>query len=197
VRGVTAWNTADVANRYFERDILVVDTASLSEVTIQRPGVPPITFRKEPMGVWTLDGLPADQKLDQAETFTFVNKLTNLRMSDPAAPQAKPEMGLDGPEATVVRWTGESEGQSTSGSYRIGAPIPGKLNRYYVQVEGQTWVMEVLKANLEQALVKETRTLLDDGVGPPTDLPPPPHGGGGGPHGGGGSPHGGKAPGHP
>jgi hypothetical protein len=198
VLGVTAWNIADTANRYFERDILVVDPASLSEVTVQRPLVPPITFRKAPEGTWTLDGLAPGEALDQGETTTFLSKLTNVRMADPAAPQAKPEMGLDGPEATVVRWTGEQEGQSVSGSYRISPVIPDKLNRHYLQVDGKPWVFEVVKAGVEHALTKDPKALLQ-GAKPAGGPPGMQHGmppGGPGPHGGAPPGHG-KAPGHP
>lgn len=201
IPGVTPWNIADTATRYFDKEILEVDISTVTEASIQRPGQPLITFRKTPESTWTLDGLEADKSLDQRETTTFIDKLLNVRMADPASTEVKPEMGLDGPDATVVTWTTTAEGQSSSGSYRVGAGIEDKVNRHYMRVDGNPWVVEVLKANVEQALSKNTAALVE---GATIDLPPglapggAGHGGGGNPHGAGGAggnPHGGGAPG--
>jgi hypothetical protein len=171
VRGVSSWNIADVANRYFEREILKVDAATLDEVSIQRPTGTTTTLRKTPEGTWTLDGLIEGQTLDQAATTTFLNKLVNLRMVEPIGKEAKPEHGLDGPQATVVRWTGTNEGQSVTGSFRVGAPTNETGNRYYVQVEGNPWVVEVMKTNLDSAINKDPASLVSGSL-VPEDVPP-------------------------
>lgn len=195
IRGVTPWNIADTTNRYFEREILKVDAETVDEAVITRPGgVPPIAFRRGEGRLWTIDdpstpseGMPVDQN----KVTTFVNALLTLRIADPVSDKPTPEMGLDGPDITMVTWTTTAEGQSTSGSYRIGGLVPSKANRHYARVDGQSWVFEVMDNNIEQAIKKNTKALYEGAASAPGG--PPGHGGGppGAPPG-----HGGAPPGH-
>ena len=200
VSGVTAWTFGDVANRYFERDILVVDVETVNEVTITRPNTVPIVFRRDEAKLWTMPSTPEPllegQTLDQQATSTFISKLLNLRMADPGAAQATPEMGFDGPDVFDVTWTATAEGQSSTGSYRVGGVPATKSNRHYVRIEGKSWIFEVHDSNLEQAMKRSTTLLAAKSGGLGAPMAPGP---GGGPHGGAppGGPHGGAPPGGP
>jgi hypothetical protein len=182
--GFTAWSVAETANRYFDRNFLVVDLNSVQSVTVQRPNQAAMNFVKSPDGNWTVNGLLPGQELDQSATASFVSSLVNVRMVDPAGKTVKPEMGFDGPNATVVTWTATPpapEGSSADGSapaaapvtqsYRIGAEIPGKNGRYYLKSDTSPYVVEMLKGNVQNALEKPLDKLLV-GATPPPSAPP-------------------------
>ncbi|MEQ1567044.1 MAG: DUF4340 domain-containing protein [Myxococcota bacterium] len=201
---VSAWGLAETANRYFDRDFLKTDLSTVTAVSVQRPGQPPISLTKAE-GQWTLDGLAVGAALDQTAATTFVSSLVNVRMLEPAGRTVKPEMGFDGPGATVVTWSAtpaESTpdapaGAGTTLSYRVGADIPNKSGRAYLKSETSPFVLEVMKTNVSSALDKPVEKLFV-GAEPDRAPAPPPGGMPGGMPGmppGGGPGHG-RPPGH-
>ncbi|MEQ1501883.1 MAG: DUF4340 domain-containing protein [Myxococcota bacterium] len=160
VSGVNAWSIGDAGGRYLDREFLKVDAASITSLTIARPGQPAVELRKLDDGNWTLAGLAAGQGLDQAATTQFVTKLTNLRLIEPAGKTPTAEMGLAEPRATVT-WTTGAADQSTSASYQIGAEIAAETGRVYLKSETSPFVLKVSKSSVDSALAPNTDKLID------------------------------------
>jgi hypothetical protein len=163
VRGFTAWTIPDTPTRFIDRELLKVDLGTIDSATIQRPGQPPIAFAKGDDGKWSLPGLGP---LDQADTAEFLGKLLTVRLTDPAGATVTPEMGLDGPNATVVTWTAPG---GTPNRYVIGAAVPEKTNRFYLKSDTKPFVVEVTQQSVESALTKPVEPLVE--VPDPLDEP--------------------------
>lgn len=157
VRGLTAFSIADNANRYFERQLLKLDTASVSGIELHRPGQPPFVLEKGTDGTWTVPG--RTEPVVQSEAEAFVGSLGSLRMLEPVGKDKTPEMGLD--TATVVHLTVTDEsGQTRSETYRVGAEIPGESGRVWLTLDSSPHVFKAMKGSLQPSLSQDLGPIL-------------------------------------
>lgn len=143
VRGVNAWSIAEHENRYFDRDFLKVDPASVSSVELVNPGQAPLQFARAEDGTWTVSGAPADLDLDPIKVADFVETALTIRMLEPVGREVKPEHGLDA--GTRVSWVGAD---GTRSGYRVGSRVEGETGRYFLKSDHSPYVVKMLEGNV-------------------------------------------------
>ncbi len=163
VRGLTAFTIAEHANRYFERQLLKLEAASVSAIELRRPGQPPFVLEKGADGAWTAPGRV--EPVVQSEAEAFVGSLGNVRMLEPVGKEKKPDMGFD--QGTVVYLTITDEaGQTRSETYRLGAEIAGESGRVWFALDSSPFVFKAMKGSFQPALSQELTPLFQGGAAP-------------------------------
>lgn len=158
VKGFTAWALAENDNRYFERDLMKVPVSDVTNVSLTRPGAPPVTFAKDDAGSWTISGIGEGRVVDQAATTNYLGNLLQLRMLQPEGKEIRPEMGFD--DGYLVAWTQLENGAPVNHDYRLGAMIPVAEGRRWLKLDSSPFVFTANKGNIASAVEKDLDTLF-------------------------------------
>ncbi len=127
-----------------------------------------LQFSKDVSGAWTLDVLPAGAALDTGAVTSLVGQAANVTLLKPLGKQAKPEYGLDKPQATVaVRFESGDQPVATL-TLTIGAKDPTD-NSYYVKSSASEYIVKVSEYSVRDFVTKTAQ----DFVQPPTPTPAP------------------------
>ena len=127
-----------------------------------------LQFSKDVSGAWTLDVLPAGAALDTGAVTSLVSQAANVTLLKPLGKQAKPEYGLDKPQATVaVRFESGDQPVATL-TLTIGAKDPTD-NSYYVKSSASEYIVKVSEYSVRDFVTKTAQ----DFVQPPTPTPAP------------------------
>lgn len=159
-RGVSAWGLADGIDTYI--DTSYVDVAEPTRIEVQNAQAT-ITLDKDDTGAWRVAELRPDAKVDESRVRSFVGAARVLRAVEPVGKTAKPEYGLDDPEATVTLSAGE-----TTTRYVIGAEVD---DMRYVKADGRDYIVRVRKFGLDSVLGQTPEKFVEEPMGP--DAMPP------------------------
>jgi hypothetical protein len=165
VDGLTAWDTSTSTASWIDTSYLSVAQEDVTTLTLENDSGT-LVFRKDEDGNWTMEGLVADESLDETQVGALVRQGTSMAMLEPLGTEGKTEYGMDEPSAVV---TLETAGATIT--LRVGAQDPDG-NGYIVISSESPYYARVAEASV-QSLVETTR---DDFVIPapiPTEEPSP------------------------
>ncbi len=133
---VSAWEVNTSAATWADTTFLSIPLEEISALTLENSNGT-FVFSKNSAGEWTMEGLNADETLNQAEVTALARRLAPLYMTKPLGREEQPEYGLATPSAVAtVEW-----GESTA-TLRVGAlneenfsyVVSSSTSPYYVEV---------------------------------------------------------------
>jgi hypothetical protein len=126
------------------------------------------TFRfvRDAQNQWTLLGLKAGEKINPDSVVTLLAHLTNLAMTTPLGRIAKPEYGMEPPQALLSIDSKTANGVKTT-LLTIGAKDPAD-NSYVIISSDSPYYVRTAQFNVEEFVTKTRDGLL---VLPPTPEP--------------------------
>lgn len=127
-----------------------------------------LQFSKDVSGAWMLDVLPAGAALDTGAVTSLVSQAANVTLLKPLGKQAKPEYGLDKPQAIVTARVKSGDQPITTLTLTIGAKDPTD-NSYYVKSSASEYIVKVSEYSVRDFVTKTAQ----DFVQPPTPTPAP------------------------
>jgi hypothetical protein len=109
-----------------------------------------LAFTEVSTDTWTLNDLAAGEVFNQNNFTTVLSRLSSLNMTEPVGKEAKPELGLDNPSATVTVTTPDK-----TVTLLVGAKDEGGTN-YYAKSSESEFYVKVASFSAEQ-FVNDTR----------------------------------------
>lgn len=127
---------------------------SVTGLTVKN-GAGNYTFAKAEDGAWNMAGLAASETLTPTAVSDLVNQVANVVMVKPLGKDAKPEYGLDQPQATATLNISPTTGAPFTVTLAVGA-ADNTANTYTVKSSASDYYATVGKYTL-QGLVGATR----------------------------------------
>jgi hypothetical protein len=151
-KGLSAWTFKDSTRGFLPANAIEIDREKLTSLTLTNAsGTIALVKQGE---AWALGGdAPGPANADKVSD--LLDKATKVRLADVAGAEVKPEYGLSTPAATVS-WTLTDGGNTSTGSYTVGASADGT---YFVQQAGDAFVFESPNYRMDD-LVKSVATEL-------------------------------------
>lgn len=160
VRGITGYGISTAANQYFDRNVLKVDANTVDGVAVTRADGTSFAFTRTDVG-WTVDVAPPQgRSLDNGKAQEFISKMLNVSIREPLGTDVTPAMGFGTDQATVVSWTSTEDGATVAGRFEIGAEVDPDSGRYFLRIDGQPLIYEVLGSAVENAKDKPLTNLF-------------------------------------
>lgn len=121
-----------------------------------------LTFTKDAEGIWTMEGLAADETLDESAVTELVQRAASVSMISPLGKEDLPVYGMEEPNAVVTLETADK-----TTTLRVGAKDPDR-NSYVVTSSESSYYVRVSEFTVKD-LVEKAR---DDFIQlPPTPTP--------------------------
>ena len=115
-----------------------------------------LNFTRVNTETWTLSDLAAGETFNQNNLTSLLTRLSGLNMVQPLGKEAKPEYGLETPQATVTVVHAPAGGENQTTTLTVGAQITG-TNNYVVKSSASEYYVEVASFSAED-LVTRSRT---------------------------------------
>lgn len=132
-------------------------------------------FEKDDAGAWAMQGLAADETLNENSVTGMASRIASLRMLRPLGKTEQDDYGLDAPNAVVTVKTLDNEGNEKTHTLRVGAKSEEAAgatedNSYVVKSSESPYYVRVSEYTVND-FVERTR---DDFLQlPPTPTPEP------------------------
>ncbi len=156
--------SADLAN-WIDTLYFQVDRDSVAALTLEN-GNGRFELQKDAEGNWTLAGLEEGELFNEAPLNSILARLSNMRLARPLGTEAKPEYGLDNPQATVTVVTTTEDGAEETFTLLVGAQDP-ETNNYVVKWSASDYYVQVATFSGDE-MVQSTRA---DFAQRPTPVP--------------------------
>jgi hypothetical protein len=158
---LSTWDTNATAASWVDTAYLSVPEDDITKMTLENANGP-FTFTKDDEGAWTMDGLAADETLDETKVTDSIRRAASVNMTSPLGQEEKASYGMERPNAVV---TLETEDKTVT--LRVGAKDPDD-NSYIVTSSESPYYVRVSEYSVKD-LVEKTR---DDFLQlPPTPTP--------------------------
>ena len=118
-------------------------------------------FEKGDEGTWTMDGLAADEMLDETKVTGVLRQVAALRMTEPLGREKLSDYGLDEPSAIAT-----IETMTDTVTINVGATAEG--GGYVVSASTSPYYVRVAEANVKALVENDRETFLKQ---PPTPTP--------------------------
>ncbi|MFQ6100171.1 MAG: DUF4340 domain-containing protein [Anaerolineae bacterium] len=159
--GITAWDTNATASSWVDTAYLRVTQDDVTEMTLEN-GNGTFAFTKDEDGNWTMDGLAADETLNEEAVTTLLQRATTVNLVTPLGKEEEAGYGMDAPSAVVTLKTGDK-----TITLRVGARDPDS-NDYVVISSESPYYVRVSEFGVKH-MVENAR---DDFIqAPPTPTP--------------------------
>ncbi len=169
---LSTWETAATAASWIDPVYLSVPQADVLKVTLENANGTFVFTKEEPSaeaeggegtgGGWTMEGLAADEVLDEAKVEATVRQATSVSMSEPVGKEEQASYGMDDPNAVVTLETADK-----TIILRVGTQDAGD-NSYIVVSSESPYYVRVAEHSVKN-LVENTRD--DYLLPPPTPTP--------------------------
>jgi hypothetical protein len=134
--GFSSWETRAEADAWIDTSYVELEAAEVEKMTLENSSGS-FTLARDEEDNWLMEGLTADETLDQTKVNNVVRRAASINMERPLGKQERPEYGMDQPSAVVELQTAE-----TTVTIRVGAQDPedetyaviSSESPYYVQV---------------------------------------------------------------
>jgi hypothetical protein len=164
----TDLSTSDVgvqATDWTGRNYLTVPRDDVVALTLEN-GNGQFEFTKEG-DAWTMQGLAADETLDETTIQTLLSRATSVAMLRPLGKEEKAEYGLETPSAVVILQTQSETGGERAYTLRVGAKDP-EDNSYTVISSESPYYVQVSEFSVQDLVEKGRDDFLEL---PPTPTP--------------------------
>jgi hypothetical protein len=134
--GFSTWETRAEADAWIDATYVDLVASEVEKMTLENSSGS-FTFTKDEENDWLMEGLAAEETLDQTKVNDVVRRAASINMERPLGREEQPEYGMDGPSAVVELQTAE-----TTVTIRVGAQdtedgsytVISSESPYYVQV---------------------------------------------------------------
>ena len=158
---LSTWETKADAASWVDTAYLSVPEDDIIKMTLENVNGT-FTFAKDDEGTWTMDGLAADETLDEAKVTSLIQRAATVNMIQPLGKEEQAAYGMDQPNAMGTIETGDK-----TITLSVGAKEPD-ANRYTVISSESPYYVRVYEYSVKN-LVENTR---DDFLQlPPTPTP--------------------------
>jgi hypothetical protein len=158
---LSTWETEADAASWVDTAYLSVPQDDVTKMTLENANGT-FTFTKDDEGTWTMDGLAADETLDEAKVTSLIQRAATVNMIQPLGKEELAAYGIDKPNAVVTLETDDK-----TITLHVGAKDPD-ANRYVVISSESPYYVRVSEYSVKD-LVEKTR---DDFLqAPPTPTP--------------------------
>ncbi|MDH4136910.1 MAG: DUF4340 domain-containing protein, partial [Anaerolineae bacterium] len=158
---LSAWETKTDAASWVDTVYLSVPQDDITKLTLENANGT-FTFTKDDEGTWTMDGLAADETLDEAKVTSLIQRAATVNMIQPLGKEEQAAYGMDEPNAVVTLKTGDK-----TITLRVGAQDP--TDKSYVVISSESPYYVRVSEYSVKSLVEDTR---DDFLQvPPTPTP--------------------------
>jgi hypothetical protein len=168
----TDLSTSDVgvqATDWANRNYLTVPRDEVIVLTLEN-GNGRFEFSREG-DVWTMQGLAADETLDETAIQTLLSRATSVAMLRPLGKEERAEYGLGTPSAVVILQTQSETGGDRTYTLRVGAQDPGD-NSYVVISSESPYYVRVNEFVVKDLVEKVRDDLLEAPPEPEADATP-------------------------
>jgi hypothetical protein len=165
-------STSDVgvqATDWADRNYLTVPRDEVVALTLEN-GNGRFEFTKEG-DTWTMQGLAADEILDEPKIQTLLSRATSVAMLRPLGKEEKAEYGLRTPSAVVTLQTRNETGGERTYTLRVGAQDPGD-NSYIVISSESPYYVRVSEFAVKDLVERVRDDLLEQPPAPETGATP-------------------------
>jgi septal ring-binding cell division protein DamX len=139
------------ASAYIDTQLISQTAADIKQMTVQNPQGQ-MTFTRDEKDDWVVQELGPDQPTDSTQLSSLITRLTSLSMIRPLGKEAKPDYGLNPPQA-VVQWTLQpSDGEAQDFELQIG--VKDDNNDYIVKFSGSPYYVVVTSFAVEDFVSK-------------------------------------------
>jgi hypothetical protein len=133
---ISTWDTNATATSWVDTAYLSAPQDDITKMTLENTNGT-FTFTKDDEGAWTMDGLAADETLDETKVTDSIQRAASVNMTSPLGKEEKAAYGMDEPNAVVTLETGDK-----TITLRVGAQdladnsyvIISSESPYYVRV---------------------------------------------------------------
>jgi hypothetical protein len=158
---IPTWDTNATAASWVATAYLSVPQDDITKMTLENTNGT-FTFAKDDEGNWTMDGLAADETLDETKVTDSIRRAASVNMTSPLGKEKLAAYGMDEPNAVVTLETADK-----TITLRVGAQNPAD-NSYVVISSESPYHVRVSEFSVKD-LVEKTR---DDFLQvPPTPTP--------------------------
>ncbi len=158
---ISTWDTNATAASWVDTAYLSVPQDDITKMMLENTN-DTFTFTEDDEGAWTMDGLAADETLDEAKVTASIRQAASVNMLRPLGKEDLAAYGMDEPNAVVTLETGDK-----TITLRVGAKDPAD-NSYVVTSSESPYYVRVSEYGVKD-LVERTR---DDFLqSPPTPTP--------------------------
>ena len=158
---LSAWETKTDAASWVDTVYLSVPQDDITKLTLENANGT-FTFTKDDEGTWTMDGLAADETLDEAKVTSLIQRAATVNMIQPLGKEEQAAYGMDEPNAVVTLETGDK-----TITLLVGAQDP--TDKSYVVISSESPYYVRVSEYSVKSLVEDTR---DDFLQvPPTPTP--------------------------
>ncbi len=154
---LTAWDANAAATSWVDPIYQQVPQDEVTAIRLEN-GNGTFTFTREDAGSWMMDGLAADETLNEAQVSALLRQATTVNMVRPLGREPQAAYGLDEPSAVVTL-----EGADGTVTLRVGGAKDPEDNSYVVHSSESPYYVRVAEYGV-QALVENGR---EDFLQPP------------------------------
>jgi len=160
---LSTWETRAEAASWVDTAYLDVPQDDITEMTLENANGT-LTFTKDDQGNWTLDGLAADETLDETRVTASIRQAASVYMVSPLGKEEKAAYGMGEPSAVA---TLETEDKTIT--LRVGAKDPD-TNSYVVTSSESPYYVQVSEYGMKSLVENRRADFLQK---PPTPTPGP------------------------
>lgn len=146
---LTAWEANASAVTWIDTAYVRVPQEDVERMTLENANGE-FVFKKDDEGNWTMDGLDADEALDETQVTSLLRPASSVNMTEPLGTEKQADYGLDEPAAVVALET-----VTKTVTLQVGAQDPDD-NSYVVKSSESPYYVRVSEASVK-ALVERTR----------------------------------------
>lgn len=158
---LSTWETKAEAASWVDTAYLNIPQDDIIKMTLENTNGT-FTFTKDDEGAWTMDGLAADETLDETKVTDSIRRAASVNMTNPLGKEEKAAYGMDEPNVVVTLKTDEK-----TITLRVGAQDP--TDKSYVVISSESPYYVRVSEYSVKSLVENTR---DDFLQePPTPTP--------------------------
>jgi hypothetical protein len=158
---LSIWEAKAEAASWVDTAYLSVPQDGITKLTLESANGT-FTFIKNDEGKWTMDGLAADETLDEAKVTSLIGQAASVNMIEPLGKEERAAYGMDEPNAVVTVETGDK-----TITLRVGAKEPD-ANRYIVISSESPYYVRVYEYSVRDFVEKTRDDFLQS---PPTPTP--------------------------
>lgn len=146
---ISTWETNVTFATWIDTSYVDIPQADISKMTLENANGK-FTFTQDSEGNWAMEGLAADETLDQTNLESLVWQATSVSIKSPLGKQDLPGYGMDAPGAVVTLETADR-----TITLRVGAQDPTDSSYVVISSESAYYV-QVSEYNVKD-LVEKTR----------------------------------------
>lgn len=145
--GVTADDLHTDYGSWINTTYLAIPETDVKELTVENAQAK-LQFTRPTTDTWTLSDLAAGETFNQNNLTSLVTRLSSFTMVKPLGKTAKPEYGMDKPNATVTIVSQPAGGEAKTTTLTIGQPITGTQD-YVIKSSDSDYFVEVASFSVE------------------------------------------------